>query len=119
MSKPVGEVSPSDALTVLWVNRSVSCMPIAPLRSHRRPAAVAPRTPPVNEASVAVPSDHGVKPPGNSSWNVKQFGSSTTCCRATASGTWSVTATVGQLAEPMPFASSTVADEQRAGPRRC
>ena len=82
-------------------------MPIAPPRFHRRPAAVEPRTPPVNEASVTVPSGRGVNPPGNDCWNVKQFGSSATCCTAAASGTSSVTATVGQLAEPVPFAAST------------
>ena len=63
--------------------------------------------PPASDASVAVPPICGVNPPGNISWNEKQFGSSNTRCSAAESGTWFVTTTVGQLAEPMPFAAST------------
>ena len=81
-------------------------MPSEPLRSQLKPAEVKPRTPPTSDASRAVPPIRGVKPPGNSSWNEKQFGSSNTCCRATGSGTWLVTATVGQFAEPWPAAAS-------------
>ena len=87
--------------------KSARCAPTEPLRSQLKPPEVPPRTPPTSDASVAVPPVCGVKPPGNSSWNVKQIGSSATCCSATGSGTRSVTATVGQLAEPMPLAAST------------
>ena len=106
-SNAVGDVGPSEALMVLWTKWSVRCIPSEALRSQSKPPGVKPRTPPTSDASAAVPPVCGVKPPGNSSWNVKQFGSSDTCCRATGSGTWSVTATVGQSAEPMPFAAST------------
>ena len=106
-SNAPGDVRPSDALMVLRTKWSVRCIPSEPLRSQSKPAAVKPRTPPTSDASAAVPPVCGTKPPGNSSWNVKQFGSSATCRRATGSGTWSVTATVGQSAEPMPLAAST------------
>ena len=82
-------------------------MPTEPLTSQLKPPAVKPRTPPATDASVTVPPVCGVKPPGNSSWNVKQFGSSATRRSATGSGTRSVTVTVGQSAVPMPPAAST------------
>ena len=106
-SNALGDIGPSDALMVLRTKWSVRCSPSEPLRSQSKPPAVRPRTPPTSDASVAVPPVCGVKPPGNSSWNVKQFGSSDTRCRATGSGTWPVTVTVGQSAEPMSFAAST------------
>ena len=109
MSNEVGEAGPSDALTVSWMNRSVRCAPTEPLRSQWKPPAVEPRTPATSDASVAVPPIWGVKPPGNSSWNEKQFGSSSTFCKAAGSGTSAVTATVGQLAEPRPSAARTSA----------
>ena len=85
-SKEVGDAGPSDALTVSLMNSSVSCIPSEPLRSQLKPAEVKPRTPPTSDASRAVPPIRGVKPPGNISWNEKQFGSSNTCCSATGSG---------------------------------
>ena len=107
ISNASGDVGPSEALMVSWTNESVRCIPSEALRSQLKPPAAKPRTPPTSDASSTVPPVCGVNPPGNSSWNVKQFGSSDTCCRATGSGTWPVTATVGQSAEPMPFAART------------
>ena len=106
-SNAVGEAGPSEPLTVSRMNRSLPCRPTEPLTSQSKPPAVAPRTPPASDASSAVPPICGVKPPGNISWNEKQFGSSNTLCSAAGSGTWPVTATVGQSAEPMPLAAST------------
>ena len=106
-SNAVGEAGPSEPLTVSWMNRSLPCRPTEPLRSESKPPAVEPRIPLASDASVAVPPICGVKPPGKISWNDKQFGSSNTCCIATRSGTWSVTDTGGQLADPLPFAAST------------
>ena len=88
------------------MKRSVWCAPNVPLTSQLKPSTVKPRTPPTSDMSWASPPKLGVKPPGNSSRNEKQFGSSKTCCRATGSATLSVTATVGQFADPIPPASS-------------
>ena len=102
----VGVSGPSDALTVSRMKRSVSCAPSDPLTSQLKPSTVKPRTPPTSDMSCASPPKLGVKPPGNSSRNEKQFGSSKTCCRATGSATLPVMATVGQCADPIPPASS-------------
>ena len=88
------------------MKRSVSCAPSDPLTSQLKPSAVKPRTPPTSDMSCASPPKLGVKPPGNSSRNEKQFGSSKTCRRATGSATLSVIVTVGQFADPVPPASS-------------
>ena len=56
--------------------------------------------------SCASPPKLGVKPPGNSSRNEKQFGSSKTRRNAIGSATLSVTVTVGQFADAMPAAIS-------------
>ena len=57
--------------------------------------------------SLTTPPNCGVKPPGRSSWNEKQFSSVKTRASAAGSGTSSVTVTVGQFAEPTPCAWST------------
>ena len=102
----VGVAGPSEALTVSRMNRSVSWAPNDPLTSQLKPSTVKPRTPPTSDRSCAWPPKLGVKPPGNSSRNEKQFGSSKTCCRPTGSATLSVIVTVGQFADPIPAASS-------------
>ena len=110
MSNEVGEAGPSDALTVSWMNRSVRCVADraaqVPLEAAGGRAAHAG-----DERRVGRRAAHLGREgrPGKSSWNEKQFGSSRTCCRAAGSGTSSVTATVGQSAEPRPSAARTSA----------
>ena len=89
------------------MEKSAVLAPAVTLASQRTPLASCPRRPPTTEASRAAPPKHGVNPPGNRSWNEKQFGSPNTARRAAGSGTSPVTATVGQSAEPWPRAAST------------
>ena len=113
-SKVVGLSGPSEALTVSNMKVWTWFWPWLTLTSQLSPGIVVPRTPATTEKSRRSPPNCGVKPPGkpfgapaNGSWKVKQFGSSRTAAKATGSGVPLTMFTVGQLAEPMPFAAST------------
>ena len=83
-----------------------------------KPLGATRRTPPTTDMSVTTPPNCGVKPPGMSSWNEKQFSSANTRASAAWSGTLSVTVTVGQSAEPMPCACRTSAMSSVSPPSR-
>ena len=94
------------------MKKSAVWLPKLALASHVKPSALSPFTPLTTDQSVTLPPNWGVKPPGNISWNEKQFGSAKTCASATGSGTWLVMRTSGQFADPRPFACQHVADEE-------
>ena len=55
----MGDSGPSDAVTVSVMNRSVSWVPMVPLKSQARPPVVAPRTLPTSDTSRASPPKLG------------------------------------------------------------
>ena len=86
---------------------SAVLVPALMLASQSVPSGSCPRRPATAEASRAAPPNLGVKPPGNSSRNEKQCGSSATRWSAAGSGASSEMTTVGQFADPSPRAAST------------
>src|SRR5205085_11363315 len=80
---PAGWFGPSDAFTVLYMKKSISLLPYVVLTSQFQPEPHVPLTPPVTPMSCRSPPKRGVKPPVNTSRNVKQLAGSAPTCAET------------------------------------